>query len=115
MTGVKYFKEGYWSNPDPSTIPGYKKYHMKWTHDDEVYLVSEWNKGTKVEDIAEAFGITKRSVQRHIAANRERLGLNPRKGGKVKQSKDGYSTHFDKLWKGSVPFGHWSITKRWGK
>ena len=98
------YKENYWQNPWAD-----EEKRFKWTKEKEDYLVSEWLKETKVAEIAEHLGITSRSVQRHIAKHRERLGLAARRGGVQKKPEN----EFERLWHGPVPCKHWMITKRW--
>ena len=87
------------------------------TRADEARLVEEWNNGTDYDTLERIFNVTKRTIQRYVSQNRERLGIEPRQGGKVKGkvylSQKSKPTEFDALWYGSVPFGHWMITKPW--
>ena len=113
--GIKYFKDNYWAGQKESTLLSPNPYHFRWDRDKEAYLIKEWNKGTKLDDIARTFNITRRSIQRHIANNRDRLQLSPRKGGKPRTGNrtKAYKNEFDRAWYGCVPFGHWALCKPW--
>ena len=98
--------DGYWSDPDREE----RNTKKLWTPEREERLVELWQQDVTAEAIGIELGVTKRSVQRHVAKYRDRLGLLPRHGrfqaGRPQKQ-------FDKEWYGSVPYGHWSITKPW--
>lgn len=68
--------------------------------------------GASSHQIGEVLGRKASSIRKYVNNNKDRLGLilPPKQGrNRVNQSQ------FDKEWYGSVPFGHWAITKPWGK
>lgn len=101
-------KDGYWSDPDLA----HRNTKMLWNRDREAKLVELWEQDMTAEMIGKELGVTKRSVQRHVAKNRERLGLQARYG-KFQPGRP--QNTFEKEWYGPVPFGHWALTKPWSK
>ena len=101
-------KDGYWSDPDRAD----KNTKKLWNHEREVKLVELWEQDVTAEEIGKELGVTGRSVQRHVAKYRDRLGLKPRTG---KFATGRPQNLFEKEWRGAVPCGHWTITKPWGK
>jgi predicted ArsR family transcriptional regulator len=98
--------DGYWSDPDRADRDTKKL----WNHEREERLIELWEQDVPAQQIGKELGVTKRSVQRHVAKYRDRLGLEPRTGrftpGRPQKL-------FEKEWHGVVPFGHWTITKPW--
>ena len=84
-----------------------------WTDKDIETLQRMWREGYSSYAIADAVNRKPNSVRQYVANNRDLLGLSKRTRYEVKPYKS--VTEFDKLWYGSVPFGHWSITKSWSK
>ena len=89
------------------------------TRADEARLVQEWRNGTDYDALERIFNVTKRTIQRYVSEHRERLGLEPRQGGKIKGkcyvNNKSNPSEFDALWHGNVPCGHWMITNPWGR
>lgn len=99
-------RDGYWSDPEREE----RNTKLLWNSEREARLIELWEQDVTAEKIGKELGVTKRSVQRHVAKYRDRLGLQPRFG---KFTPGRPPVEFDKQWRGSVPFGHWAITKPW--
>jgi hypothetical protein len=90
--------------------------HFAWTEEHQKTLVNLWEADVKADLIGEALGINATTVRTYVKRNRERLGLEPRKTHWEKDvPRSVYSTSFDKMWHGTIPCGHWMITKKWGQ
>ena len=72
-----------------------------------------WNNGDTVSDIANKLNKKRSAVAQYAHRNREKLGLGHRQV--VVQAKRNQPVPFEKQWYGSVPFGHWTITKAWSR
>jgi len=84
-----------------------------WDQADIHMLVHMRNTGSSVTQIAEELGRSCSSVKMFISRHGEALGLKPRIDFKAPAKS--YRPQWDKEWHGCVPFGHWTITKPWGK
>ena len=84
-----------------------------WEQDKIERLVQMRNDGSSVQQIADELGKTRSAVKMFITRHREALGLKPRID--VNAPAKSYRPQWDKEWYGCVPFGHWLITKPWGK
>lgn len=82
----------------------YKKGQTVWPSEDIETLRSLKSRGVPIADIATKLGRSKESVKGFCRRFSEVYDI------PVKRRSD---CNFDKEWHGSVPFGHWSITKPW--
>ena len=103
---TQLMKDGYWSDPDRAD----NNTKLLWNTARQEKLVYLWEQDIPAEQIGKELGVTKRSVQRYVAKNRDRLGLQPRYG-RLPAGRP-HNT-FEKEWYGPVPFGHWALTKPW--
>lgn len=85
----------------------------KWDKADIDTLVRMRNDGSSIPQIAKELDKTHSSVKMFISRHGKSLGLRPRIDFKAPAKS--CRPQFDKDWYGSVPFGHWLITKPWGK
>jgi hypothetical protein len=89
-------------------------WQKQWSEDEEETLVEMWQDGYTASEIANALDKYTHQVRMFVSRNRERLNLENRGTALYRQEKRTMSDlEFDKLWKGSVPFGHWATTKPW--
>ena len=72
-----------------------------------------WREGYTAPEIAEEIGKSTDNVRMFASRNREKLDLEHRGNPEYKGRPSGDTTEFEKAWKGSVPRGHWLITKPW--
>jgi len=84
-----------------------------WEQEDIDKLVELRNSGVSMPKIAEELGKTHSSVKMYVQRNGKALGLRPALDFKPRAKSQ--NTAFDKEWYGTVPFGHWLITKPWRK
>ena len=89
-------------------------------HEEEIeILVDMWKKGFTTKQIAHELGRTQIQVKSFASRRRDEFGLEPRtqfsQRRDAQDKKSEYDKWLDKMWKGPVPFGHWTITKPWGK
>ena len=84
---------------------------MEWNDEDINTLVRLWREGSSVQQIADVLGTSRSSVKMYVQRHKEELGLERRtqKTDNMKSFRDS----FNKQWHGSVPYGHWLITKPW--
>ena len=83
-----------------------------WTKEEEETLVKLWKEGKTCKEIGIQLKRKRSAIGQYISRHRERLGLDRRPSAMVvRKSKD----PFEIQWSGSVPFGHWMITKPWRK
>ena len=87
-------------------MAGAKKYQDK----DTKIVIEMWGNGHSATEIGNAIGKSMQSVRQYIHRNREKYGLEKKEGGRPMSI-----SAFEKQWAGSVPFGHWMITKPWRK
>jgi hypothetical protein len=95
-----------------------KQNNIKWTDKDAQDLITLWNKKIVMSEIAYTLGKTPSAISSFISRNKKWLGIEPRPfnfGGTPKKPLEERLrvTTLDKEWAGSVPFGHWTITKSW--
>jgi len=82
-----------------------------WEQKDIDKLVELRNSGVSMPKIAEELGKTHNAVKMYVQRNGKALGLRPALD--FKKPAKAQCRGFDKQWQGSVPFGHWTITKPW--
>ena len=89
----------------------------KWPQAKINKLVTLYKQGVILDDIAEQMGISVTSVKSKIRVIREEYNLGYRDPQQVKRKARPRTviTSFDKEFSGSIPFGHWMITKPWKK
>jgi len=85
---------------------------QSWKQEDINALVEMWKNGDTVSDIANKLNKKRSAVAQYAHRNRNKLGLGHRQVVVQARSK---KLPFEQQWLGSVPFGHWTITKAWGK
>lgn len=94
-----------------------KKRFVKWDESEVQTLLELWNDDVVISKIAEELGRTEPQVKMWLRRNRENYGLAPRENEFYKRKREAKTSYedsdFEKLWKGSVPRGHWLITKPW--
>jgi IS30 family transposase len=86
-----------------------------WTKEDVDTLVELWKAGVSSNKIAKKLNRRRSAITQYLCRNRDKLGLQKRAervGGRPRRS---VKDSFEIQWAGSVPFGHWTITKPWGK
>ena len=83
-----------------------------WKQEEIDILVTMWHQGETAADIARKLNRKRSSILQYAHRNREKLGLGYRQTVARARPKN---TSFEQQWHGSVPFGHWTITKAWGK
>lgn len=86
----------------------------RWSQEQIDTLVEMSLNGDPHDVIGEAIGKNPSAIRNYLMHNRKQLGIPPRKirvRRNSARSKQG--AEFDKEWFGSVPFGHWLITKPW--
>lgn len=90
-----------------------------WSKDEEQTLVRMFKEGQFLEDIGTTLNRSRRSVEGHLRRHRGRLGLDLRDKSEFMLKAQGHKYKgrkpFEVEWAGSVPFGHWMITKSWSK
>ena len=84
-----------------------------WTKKEITSLVDMWRNGDSIADIANKLKKKRSAVAQYAHRNREKLGLGHRQV--VVQAKRKQKPPFEQQWAGSVPLGHWTITKAWSK
>ena len=90
------------------------KQQAVWTDEDVDTLVKLWHEGVAVKKIADTIGKSHNSTKMYVQRHREALGLDKREFVRVERAK-AQCPEFDRKWYGSVPCGHWMITKPWKK
>lgn len=85
--------------------------NVLWKQEEIDKLVELRNSGVSMPKIAEELGKTHSSVKMYVQRNGKALGLRP--ASDFKAPAKSQTPTFDKEWYGSVPFGHWLITKPW--
>ena len=85
--------------------------NVSWKQEEIDKLVELRNSGVSMPKIAEELGKTHSSVKMYVQRNGKALGLRPASDFKARAKSQ--TRAFDKEWYGSVPFGHWLITKPW--
>ena len=82
-----------------------------WSSEEIEILCTLWKEGVNIRDIARKLRRNRSGVAQYAYRNRVKLGLEKRGPSRVKKRSQPKS--FEEQWNGSVPFGHWSITKPW--
>jgi len=82
----------------------YKKGQTVWPSEDIETLRSLKSQGVTIAEIATELGRSKESVKGFCSRFAEVYDIPLERRS---------NSNFDKEWHGSVPFGHWSITKPW--
>lgn len=67
--------------------------------------------GKPSHEIAQAVGRTPSTVRSYLRNNKDKLELTP---PDIRGRNRWNEKQFDKLWRGSVPYLHWAMTKKWG-
>ena len=86
---------------------------QSWKQEDIKTLVEMWRNGDSIADIANKLNKKRSAVAQYAHRNRAKLGLGHRQI--VVRAKRKQKQPFEQQWSGSVPFGHWTITKAWSK
>ena len=84
-----------------------------WSVEDIKILCELWEHGVITREIAKKVNRHRAAVAKYISRNKETLGLERRSMTQVYRKPNPKS--FDELWSGVIPYGHWMITKPWGK
>jgi len=84
-----------------------------WDQADIDTLVELHNSGVSVITIAKELNKSHSSVKMYLQRHKHELGLKPRIDFNAPAKS--CRPQWDKEWYGRVPFGHWTITKPWGK
>lgn len=80
--------------------------------DENIKVMTEmWREGKTAIEIGEVIGKSEHSVRMFMKRNRSKYDFEKRQQGNPTYDMD----KFEKAWYGSVPFGHWMITKPWRK
>jgi len=89
--------------------------HDKWTKKEIDTLVTMWKADRPSVEIAEKLNRKRSTISMFVSRHAKELGIEKRMhlcyGGRPKSTK---LLSFDKQWQGSIPRGHWMITKPWG-
>lgn len=94
-------------------------YNVPWTQEEIETTVKMYKEHKTNYEIGCAIGKTGDAVKTKLGKLRKQFDLAPRsqallKKGNKSSPPEGVSP-FERDWKGSVPFGHWMITKPWKK
>lgn len=100
-----------------------KRILVEWTQADIDELVTLYLDGVPLEELAERIGKSYPSTKAKITALRKSGMDLPYRDQKLIQATrrktmnlgEKRLTPFDREYQGAVPFGHWVITKPWGK
>ena len=90
--------------------------YRRWSPERVQKLKDLWDEGFSTIEIAERMETSHTAITQFMSRNRKALGFEPRRSNKRDVNdvpRSVYSDSFEKLWYGSVPRGHWSITKPW--
>lgn len=84
-----------------------------WTEQERSTFSEMWNSGMTRYEISQELGKSPNAIKMYVQRHRDELELEKRKtlGGRGKTT----NREFDRKWHGTVPFGHWTITKSWSK
>lgn len=89
--------------------------HDKWSKKEIDTLVTMWKADRPSVEIAEKLNRKRSTISMFVSRHAKELGIEKRMhlcyGGRPKSTK---LLSFDKQWHGSIPCGHWMITKPWG-
>lgn len=86
-----------------------------WTYEQKRVLIEMWKDNQSPTVIGAVIGKSRNSVSNYVRKYKDQLGLQTRpKNFYVGELNIQRRTGLDKEWLGSVPFGHWSVTKPWG-
>ena len=88
------------------------KSQTEWTQEQIDSLVEMWNEGISVREIAKDLDKSDASIKMYVQRYRDKLGLARREFIRVERAK-AQDPEFDRKWYGTVPCGHWTITKPW--
>jgi len=94
-------------------------YNVPWTEEEIETTIRMYKESKTNYEIGCAIGKTGDAVKTKLGKLRKQFNLAPRsqsllkKGNRRRPPKG--MTSFDRDWQGSVPFGHWMITKPWKK
>ena len=85
-------------------------FKKQYTEKDIETLVHMWGDGYTATEVGNAIGKSMASVRQFIHRNRKKYDLEVKEGGRYVPRQS-----FNKQWHGSIPCGHWMITKPWRK
>lgn len=94
-------------------------YNLPWSKEEIETTIEMYNDHKTNHEIGLAIGKTGDAVKTKLGKLRKQFGLAPRnqsllrRGAKSAVPKG--MTPFERDWQGSVPCGHWMITKPWKK
>jgi len=88
----------------------------RWSDEQIEDLVRLCNEGVPHDEVGRRIGKSGHAVRQYVSLNGKKLGIVPRKVRvRTQAPRRKLNTEFDKAWHGNVPYGHWMITKPWGK
>ena len=91
-------------------------FDRQWSDEQVDTCVDMWREGHSSVEIGDSIGKDKSHVRMFIYRNREKYDLEKRNTGRWDSDQKRIPvSEFDKQWHGSVPLGHWMITKPWRK
>ena len=85
-------------------------FKKQYTEKDIKTLIRMWGDGYTATEVGNAIGKSMASVRQFVHRNRKKYDLEVKEGGRYIPRQT-----FDKQWHGSIPCGHWMITKPWRK
>lgn len=85
----------------------YKKGETTWPTEDINKLRSLKRQGAPMTDISKELGRSRQAISSFCRRYAETYNI------PFDRRKANHKTDFEREWYGSVPFGHWSITKAW--
>ena len=87
---------------------------LLWTEEQKRLLVKLWKERYTAQYIGKKIGKKPQAVRQYVSRNKHKLGLTARDFTNWKNVKDKLGhERFNEQWHGSVPRGHWMITKPW--
>jgi hypothetical protein len=90
-------------------------FDRQWSDEQVDTCVDMWRDGYSAVEIANEIGKNQNNVRMFIYRNRKKYDLEKRHNGGWDNSRIRIPvSDFEKQWYGSVPLGHWTITKPWG-
>jgi len=87
---------------------------VQWSPEQVQLLTKLWREGLTSADIGQRVGKSATSVRGYVSRNRKRLNLEMREEAHNLHLRPRSVQDFERQWLGSVPKGHWMITKPWG-
>ena len=86
---------------------------IQWSPQQVELLKKLWAEGLTSAEIGQKVGKNAASVRGYVSRNRKALKLKQREEAHNLHLKPKSHQDFERLWSGSVPRGHWMITKSW--